>query len=274
MMNFKIKNNHSQQKEVRKPFLTGSVTDERTIRNCLKFFGTILIVFFVAFIACASATFDNRILRVFLNSAVIILVLIILFNNGSRWGTDDVARGEILYQKKEKGSYFADSERRLCFHPMKGYLTGLIGTIPILIPAILLAVNTSVQMTESGMLPSWMQAYVKRSDIGNALINYTQPEGMQIIDYLRTIVRISILPFVNIVGSSDKNGLVILERLSPLILILPAAAYGTGYLSGRSIRTQIHTAISENNRKRIRREQKKRKARNAQTNRREPEQLN
>ena len=274
MINLKEKAGHSKQKEVRKPFLTGSVTDERTVRNSLKFFGTILVVFFVAFIASASAAFDNRILRVFLNTAVIVLEIVILFNSGSKWGTDDVARGEILYQKKEKGQYIADSERRLCFHPMKGYLTALIGTVLFLIPAIILAMNTSVQMAESGILPDWMKAYTRRSDIGNALVNYTQPEGAQYIDYLRALVRITILPFVNIVGNTNKNWLVILERLSPLILLIPAAAYGSGYLSGRNIRTQIHTAISENNRKRIRREQKKRKARNTQAHRNEPEKLN
>ena len=274
MADIKMKKDHAQPKEVRKPFLTGSVTDERTIRNSLKFYGTILVILFVAFIACASAAFDNRILRIFLNTAVIILEYVILFNNGSRWGTDDVARGEILYQKKEKGQFFADSERKLCFHPMKGYLTALFGMIPILIPAIILAVNTTVQMAESGVLPPWMQAYTKRSDIGNALINYIQPEGMRFTDYLRTIVRVTILPFVNIIGSSDKNGMVMLERLSPLILMLPAVAYGTGYLSGRKIRTQIHTAISVSNRKRMRKEQKKRKAEKTQTKSREPEKLN
>jgi hypothetical protein len=129
-------------------------------------------------------------------------------------------------------------------------------------------------MTGSGTLPSWMQAYTSRSDIGDALINYTQPEGMALIDYIRAIIRITIIPFVNIVSSSNKAGMLTIERLSPLILLLPAAAYGTGYLTGKSIRTQIHTAISENDKKRKRREKKKRNARSAPTRKHEPERLN
>ena len=57
-------------------------------------------------------------------------------------------------------------------------------------------------------------------------------------------------------------------------LLLPVLAYGTGYISGKSIRTRIHTAISENEKKRIRRDKRKRKSQNRPSHRREPEQLN
>ncbi len=97
---------------------------------------------------------------------------------------------------------------------------------------------------------------------------------MKLIDYIRAFVRLVILPFVNMIGGTNKNGLVILERLSPLIMILPAAAYGTGYLSGKNIRTQVHTAISESDRKRKRIEKKKKKNSSFQTQPREPEKLN
>lgn len=271
-MSAKTKGNH--EKNINKSFLTGAAADERTVKNGLKFLGTMILVVFIAFIACASAAFENIILRLLINCAVIILSLIIFYNNGTKCGTEDVTRGEILWQKQEKGQSFSASERKMCFHPIKGYLIGLIGTVLFLIPAVILALNTSVQTTDSGTLPSWMQAYVKRSDIGNALINYTQPSGMSFIDYIRAIVRATILPFVNITGSTNKSGLVILERLSPLILLLPPAAYGTGYLTGKNIRKQIHNVISENDKKRIRKEQKKRNARLRQSQNREPEKLN
>lgn len=260
--------------EVHKPFLTGSVFDERTWKNCLIFFGSMIIVFFIVFIACATASFSNLILRILFNAAVIILALVVFFNNGSKRGTEDVTRGEILYQKQEKGQDYADSERRMCFHPMKGYMIGVFGSVPFVLLALWLALNTSVQMTGAGALPSWMQSYTRRSDIGNALVNYVQPEGMKVLDYLRALVRIMVMPFVNLAGASDKNAVLLIERLSPLILLLPAAAYGSGYLTGRNVRTQVHTAISVNDRKRIRRENKRRAARNGINRSNEPEQLN
>ena len=108
-MSVESKRNHSLQTES-KLFLTGNATDERTVKNSLKFFGVLLIVFVIAFIACASATFDSFILRLLMNCAVIILSLYILYNNGSKCGAEDVARGEILWQKKEKGLAFSESE--------------------------------------------------------------------------------------------------------------------------------------------------------------------
>lgn len=265
-------NNHAA--EVHKPFLNGSVMDERTLKNCLVFFGSLLIVFFVAFIACASASFGNTILRLLFNTAVIVLAIVIFFNNGSKRGAEDVTRGEILYQRKEKGLEFSESEQKMCFHPFKGYTVGLIGTAPFILLAFWLAMNTTIQMTGAGALPSWMQSYTRRSDVGNALVSYLQPEGMKMFDLIRTVIRITVLPFVNLAGSSNKTGILLVERLSPLIFLIPAAAYGTGYLTGRSIRTQVHTAISMNDRKRIRREKKQRATRNSTNRGSEPEQLN
>ena len=127
-MSAETKRNHGGNTESRL-FLTGNATDERTIKSSLKFLGVLILVFVIAFIACASATFDSIILRILMNSAVIILSLYILYNNGSKRGTDDVARGEILWNKREKGQFFSESERKMCFHTMKGYLIGLIGRI-------------------------------------------------------------------------------------------------------------------------------------------------
>lgn len=261
-------------KEVQKPFLSGKAADERTVRNSLLFFGTLIVVFFITFIACASATFSSFILRLLMNAAVIVLALVIFFNNGSKRGADDVARGEILWQKKEKGREISASEQNMCFHPAKGYIIGTAGTLPFLLLALYLALNTSVQMTESGTLPSWMQAYTARGDIGNALINYTNPEGMTVLDSIRAIVRITVLPFINIISTSNKSGILTVERISPLLLLLPASAYGFGYQTGRKIRTRIHTAISENDRKRIRKEKRRRNAVKTPSRQREPEKLN
>ena len=113
-------------------------------------------------------------------------------------------------------------------------------------------------MTEAGTLPSWMESYTHRSDIGSALISYTQPTAMTAVEFVRAMVRITILPYVNLVTSANKAGILMLERLSPLIILLPTAAYGTGYLTGKNVRTQIHTAISANEQKRFRKETKRR----------------
>ena len=96
-----MKNNSTSRKEqssepVRKPYLTGSITDENTLKAGLGFFGIMLITVFVAFIVCAAATFDSFILRLLMNTAVILVLLMIFYNKGAGRGAEAVARGEIL----------------------------------------------------------------------------------------------------------------------------------------------------------------------------------
>ena len=97
---------------------------------------------------------------------------------------------------------------------------------------------------------------------------------MSLTDYLRIIVRIALIPFVNIIGTANSRGLLVLERLSPILVLIPAVSYGSGYLTGRGIRTKVHTAISENDRRRVRKERKARKARRDHSAFRPPEKLN
>lgn len=269
--------NHSKQapKEVNKPYITGNPADENTLKRSFIYLGTLIMVFFISFIACSSTSSAGLFLRILINTAVIAIVLYLFFNNGTNHGAEAVARGEILYQKQEKGQPFTEAEKSVCFHRLKGFITALAGTLPFLVLAIVLAVFSTVQQTDSGSIPSWMQTYTRRSDIGNALVNYTQPEALGLVEYVRIAVRIAILPFVNLIGYSSKYGMYILEKISPLLLLLPAVSYGFGYLTGRSIRTRIHTVISENNRKRNRREKKRRMARSRMNGRGNgPEQLN
>ena len=259
---------------VTKPFITGGIADENTIRNALKFFGTILLVTVMTFIVCMMTHFDQAVLRAIANLAVAALVLFIMFSKGTDKGAEAVTRGEILYQRREKGAEMTEAERRLSYHPLKGYLNGLLGTLPLLIPAVVLALIAKRQMTSIGALPSWMGTMTRRSEIGDALVTYTQPEPMSFEEYLRVFVRACVMPYINMAGSENKNLLLTVERFSPILLLLPCAAFGTGYTQGRKIRSRVHTSIAESNRIRKRRENKARKARRNAGQSRGPEQLN
>ena len=271
--------NHDQSgntsiKSVRKPFVYGTPADSSTVRTSLQFFGILILVFFVTFIAGSSVSGAGPAVRIIFSVAVILLVLFIFFSNGSNLGADAVAKGEILYQKKEEGKPFNESERKMCYHPCKAYIIGFLGTIPFLLAAIVFSFNTTITMTGPGTLPSWIQSYTRRADIANALTTYLHPEGLSLTDCLRIAVRIFILPFVNLVGTDNPQGLLTLERLSPVLLLLPAVSYGTGYLSGKKIRSRIHTMISESNRRRKKKENRARKKRMNQNSASGPEKLN
>ncbi len=256
-----------------KPYLKGTPTDENTGRQALKFFGAMFLVAFMSFLACSMTSFDNAILRIAINVIIETLILFIFFSRGATLGTEGVARGEILYQHIEKGQQVEESEKRVPFHSMKGFIIGGLGTAVFVICALILALTATRQMTGSGTLPSWMDAYLRRSEISGALISYTQGDPVTASDILRIVVRLLIMPFVTMCGAENRNMLLLVERLSPLLVLLPALSYGIGYLQGPEQRKKVHTEIAANARKRRIREKREKKARIA-IKPKGPEQLN
>ena len=191
------------EKNFKKPFLTGNATDENTLKNSLLYFGGFFIVFFVCFMICAMTNSSSNIMRLIVNPAVVILVLTVFFNRGSVHGAEAVARGEILWQKQEKGQSFSESEKKICYHPMKAFVIGIAGTLPFIIIALILALNTRVQSTTAGTLPDWLQAYMRRDEVAAPLVAYTESTGMGLTDILRIIVRFAVMPFVSLVGADN-----------------------------------------------------------------------
>ncbi len=256
-----------------KPFLTGSPTDENTVRSALKMFGFLLLCMVMTFLVCSMAGVGSTVIRIIINAAIEALILVIFYSKGADQGTDAVARGEILYQHVEKGQEVSAGERRIPFHKLKGFVIGLAGSVLFLVLALILALTAQKQLTGAGTLPSWMEGYMRRTEIGDALVQYTQTEGLSFVDVLRLIVRVAVMPFISMAGSENKDFLLLIEQLSPILVLLPGLSFGLGYLQGPSRRKLIHTEIAKNTRKRISREKRERKARSARTPR-GPEQLN
>ena len=259
--------------ESAKPFTTGAPTDENTIKHSLVFFGVILLAAFMCFIVCSMTSFKSVVLRVLINVIIEGLILLIFYTKGAQNGTDGVVRGEILYQHIQKGQDVSPGEKRVPFHPLKGFIIGLLGTAIPLILAVILAATAEKQMTTAGVLPSWTDAYLRRSEIGDALAVYSQSSPITVTDIIRIIVRILMMPLITMAGAENRDLLLLLERLSPLIVLLPAVSYGIGYMTGPARRKTIHKEIAANNRKRIARERRARKARRTPVSK-GPEQLN
>jgi hypothetical protein len=66
---------------------------------------------------------------------------------------------------------------------------------------------------------------------------------------------------IDFAAAASNGAMLTLERVSPLLVLLPALVHGIGYLRGPSVRSRMHSSIAANNRKRARREKKQRELR-------------
>ncbi|MGN1370433.1 MAG: hypothetical protein ACI4WX_16295 [Aristaeellaceae bacterium] len=257
--------------KVSKPYLKGDVFDRTTLPGALKFFaGTIgMAVGFL--LVCLMMNWEQQWLNVTVNLAIALVIYMLFAQFGMNSGADAVNQGEIMFAREEKGRPVADWERKLCYHPFKGLLSALIGSVPLVLCSVVLACIAQRQMTGLGALPSWVSGYESRPEIGNALVIYHETAGLTLETVLRLIVRMATMPFVNMVGADNKDAMLLLERLSPLVNLLPAIAYGLGYMNGVSVRSSVHTNIALGKKKAKRKQAKERRARRQAHG---PEQLN
>lgn len=257
--------------KVSKPYLKGDMYDRTTLPNAMKFFAGTVVLAIVFLIFCVMLSFEQSWLNITINLAVALGVYLFIYQFGQSAGADAVNQGEIMYARQEKGRPVADWERSMCYHPIKGFLSALIGSLPIILCAIVLAFIAERQMTNIGTLPSWVSGIESRPEIGNALAIYHETGSMSLEALMRLIVRMTIMPYVNLIGASNKDAMLTLERVSPLVNLLPALAYGLGYMSGVNVRTIVHTNIALGKKKAKRKQAKERRARRQA---RGPEQLN
>jgi len=264
-------NKQNKVEKVTKAYMKGDIFDRTTLPSAFKvFIGTgVMCVLFL--IACIMMSLDNQVLNVALNLSVAVCVYLLFFHYGMTSGTDDVNHGEIMLSREEKGRPVADWERSMCFHPLKGMAVGLIGSVPLVLISVIFALIAQRQMTGLGSLPSWVSGLESRPEIGGALAYYHDAVPMDLEAILRMIIRMSVMPYVNIIGSANKDGLLTLERLSPLLNILPAIFYGIGYMNGVRMRTAVHTNIALGKKKLKKKQAKERRIRRQN---RGPEQLN
>ncbi len=258
-------------KIVTKPYLQGRMLDQHLLSGSLKFLGAQAMMAFLFLLLSTLLMVSNRVLSLILNDVILCACYLLFYNSGAGKGEADVTLGETLYMRRENGHTVTQEETRGCYHKLKGFARGLVGTLPLLVCAILLACTAQVQMTGLSSLPSWLTTYENRAEIGDALAYYHAVEGMGLEGIMRIVIRVCIMPMVSMVGTSNTQGLLLLERLSPVAVLLPAVAYGIGYTQGPKLRTKVHTNIASNDRKRVKREKKQQQER---AKRNTPEQLN
>ena len=248
------------------PFLKGIAVSVAAAKRGLRVLGILLLFAFMGVLAGGVFSFNSPALRVGLNVVLLGLGCMLMFNEGSRQGENDVAFAEIALGRQNEGKGVSAKDRALCFHPGKGFFTALAGAAPLLLIALVYALMAQKQTYQLGALPSWVAAFEDQADIGQALAYYHETAAVTLRDILRVIVRLLLFPFMNAFGNGSYDRLYLLDRLSPLLCLAVPAFYGIGYLRGPYLRALVHGNIRMNTKRHNRKERKAREQR-AQQNR-------
>ena len=249
---------------VYKPYLKGNWHSGLAAKRGLKLLTYQLVFAFVYLFIGQALLFDALVLRVLINLMVVLGFAALLYSDGAKTGLDDVAFAEIALQRQEAGKAIDQADKDRCFHPLKGFFTAFVGTLPLVLLALAFAFMTSLQVHQLGALPGWVQAYERRADVGLALQYYHVSAPFSLVDALRIIVRLSIFPYINMAGAGSNHTLLLMERLSPLLVLIIPMGYGLGYQQGRRLRAGVHGAISTDSKRRVQKERRERKRRQRQ----------
>ncbi len=249
---------------IKKPIYQGKIVEKSVIKRGLKVFGSLVLVTVLYMIFGPMFMVDSFILRLLFNTVLILIASGLLMMTGTSDGESDAALGEIVYLRKEEGKSSNIDEENRSFHPLKGFFIAYLGASVFFILAVVLAVFTKEQPYTLGVLPSWAQGYTVDSPIGQGLAYYSIERGIQWLDVVRMIVRASVLPIFS-VFESGSSGL-LLERLTPLFVLIVPTGYALGYLRGKKIRAMIHSNIAQSKKKKRKKKKKVQKTK-------EPERL-
>ncbi|MCR4886096.1 MAG: hypothetical protein K5919_04190 [Clostridiales bacterium] len=261
------KNGRKQKKPlVYKPYLKGSWSWKTILLRALRLLGY-YGMFVVAFLLMGFALqLETPVLRWGVNLFVTAVCVLVVYASGASDGVREVMQGEIAWGQKEKGKPVAADDLRKCYNPVKGYLVFACAAAVLLALAIPHALTAQKQVYTLQTLPEWVEGYRGHEEITAPLSYYQREYTITAGAVVQIIVRMAIYPFVSAAALESKDAMLLVDRLSPLLILLPALGYPVGYLTGPRKRAAVHGDISANNRRRIRRERKAREARKEKRN--------
>lgn len=246
---------------VRKPILAGSWHGRDAWRLAGKRLLALVFTTMLYLLTGAFMNFESLWARIAACMIIVGVAVYYQFYQGVTQGENDAAFAEIMYTRQAEGREIAPSDRERCFHPFKGYFATLVGCAPVLLFAIVFACLTKPVEYTLGVLPGWTGGMMMQSEFGDALRYYETQSGFGALEIVRMIDRALVMPFINVAVSCGIHATVLVERLSPLLLLIAPLGYGVGYSQGHAMRTRINTGIKMGVDKKTRRERKARKQR-------------
>lgn len=193
---------------------------------------TLVAVTVMGLMFSALQAIDTLWLRLVLSLTIFSGMLLMYVNDGMMKGAGDAAASRFYVSAKERGLAIGQKEDAACYHPLKAICAALaVFGLPLAL-SVIVALTAQEYTYAMQDLPRWLQdSYGSRSDVMGPLGAYSAQQGMEILDWIRMIVRLPILIMVNLFP--DVQGMsATIDRLSPLMLLTYPAAYLGGYFAG------------------------------------------
>ena len=174
-------------------------------------------------------------LRIVLALAIIAGMLLFLFSEGLNRGTEDAAASRSYVSLSAKGVKLEEKDDAMCYHPIKALCAVLVVFLVPMALAAYIALTAEGYTYSLQDLPVWLtESYGMREDVMGPLGAYSAQPGMAVQDWIRVIVRLFIMNYVNFFSDPLTMGYII-DRLSPLFILSYPMMYMIGYLCGPAI---------------------------------------
>ena len=200
---------------------------------------------------------ENDMLRIGLAALLGFVVLAIYHIEGMNRGAEDAAASRQMARLEKAGHTITAKEDAGCYHPLKAVAgVTMLFAVPLALAA-LLAVNAKEYTYALQDLPTWLSgSYGLREDVMAPLAAYTQTPGASAMDWIRIVVRLFILIFVNLF-SDVQTQIAAIDRLSPLFMTLYPVVYVLGYLRGPAQQEKLEKMNKKAKKVAVRKHQKK-----------------
>lgn len=260
---------------VKKPIIPGSWHGRDAQKMAFKRFLSVVATTAIYLLGCVLLGFDAMWGRILMCVTIVGGVTYYQYMNGLNQGESDAAYGEIIYGRRQNGYSVSQEDCERSFHPMKGFFAALVGAAPFALFALVFAFVARPVYYSLGILPSWTDSLMNQTEFATGLNYYGAGSELGFEGVMRIADRAMIMPFVNIAAGIDMNAVLLVERLSPLLVLVSPMGYAFGYMGGQRLRDQVNTGIKMGDERKKKREAKARKKRQRQQQQRSkgPEQL-
>lgn len=200
---------------------------------------------------------ENDALRLAVAALLSFVVLAVYFMEGISRGTADASNSRQIARLEKAGHSITAKEDASCYHPLKALVGSLLLFGIPLVLAIVLALNAKDYTYTLQDLPTWVSgSYGTREDVMAPLAAYTHALGTSALDWIRIVVRLFMLVFINLFDNV-QTAIGLIDRLAPLFILLYPAAYVLGYLCGPSQQAKIEKMNKKAKKVAVRKQQKK-----------------